>query len=74
MILKNKTSGETHMMAHNVFTAGSGAVNNLMLSGDHIRKIHFQILKQGAQFKLMAMNGTVEINGNQLGEHILAQG
>jgi DNA-binding NtrC family response regulator len=74
VILKNKNSGETHLMAHNVFTAGSGAVNNLMLSGEHIRKIHFQILKQGSQFKLMAMNGTVEINGNLLGEHILAQG
>ncbi len=74
MILKNKTSGETHTMAHNVFTAGSGAVNNLMLAGDHIRKIHFQILKQGTQFKLMAMNGTVEINGNLVAEHVLAQG
>ncbi|MDQ3000660.1 MAG: sigma-54-dependent Fis family transcriptional regulator [Fibrobacterota bacterium] len=74
MILKNKNSGETHVMAHNVFTAGSGAVNNLMLSGEHVRKIHFQILKQGSQFKLMSMNGTVEINGNLLGEHMLAQG
>ncbi|HKP95707.1 MAG TPA: sigma 54-interacting transcriptional regulator [Fibrobacteria bacterium] len=74
MILKNKNSGETHVMAHNVFTAGSGAVNNLMLSGDHVRKIHFQILRQGAQYKLMAMNGTVEINGNLLGEHVLSQG
>ncbi|MDB5049366.1 MAG: sigma54 specific transcriptional regulator, Fis family [Fibrobacteres bacterium] len=74
MILKNKNSGETYLMSHNVFTAGSGAVNNLMLSGDHIRKIHFQILKQGSQFKLMAMNGTVEINGALLGEHVLDQG
>lgn len=74
MILKNKNSGETHVMAHNVFTAGSGAVNNLMLAGDHIRKIHFQILKQGTEFKLMAMNGTVEINGNQVAEHVLSQG
>jgi DNA-binding NtrC family response regulator len=74
VILKNKNSGETHVMAHNVFTAGTGAVNNLMLSGDHIRKIHFQILKQSGQFRLVAMNGTVEVNGNMLGEHILAQG
>ena len=74
MILKNKNSGETHAMAHNVFTAGSGAVNNLMLTGEHIRKIHFQILKQGSRFKLMAMNGTVEINGTLEGEHVLAQG
>ncbi len=74
MILKNKATGETFVMAHNVFTAGSGAVNNLMLTGDHIRKIHFQILKQAGQFKLMAMNGTVEINGNLLAEHQLIQG
>ncbi|MEO6094682.1 MAG: sigma 54-interacting transcriptional regulator [Fibrobacteria bacterium] len=74
MILKNKTTDETHVMSHNVFTAGSGAVNNLMLTGDHIRKIHFQILKHGAEYKLMAMNGTVDINGNLVAEHLLAQG
>jgi DNA-binding NtrC family response regulator len=74
VILKNKNTGETHTMAHNVFTAGSGAVNNLMLTGDHIRKIHFQVLRQSGQFKLMAMNGTVEINGDSVGEHMLAQG
>lgn len=74
MILKNKATGETFTMAHNVFTAGSGAVNNLMLTGDNIRKIHFQILKQAGVFRLMAMNGTVEINGNLVAEHQLAQG
>jgi len=74
VILKNKTTGETFVMAHNVFTAGSGAVNNLLLVGESIRKIHFQILKQGGQFKLMAMNGTVDVNGSLLGEHLLAQG
>ena len=74
MILKNKTTGDAHVMAHNVFTAGSGAVNNLYLVGESIRKIHFQILKQGGQFNLMAMNGTVDVNGKVLGEHVLAHG
>jgi DNA-binding NtrC family response regulator len=61
-------------MAHNVFTAGSGAVNNLLLTGDHVRKIHFQILKQAGQYRLMAMNGMVEINGGMVAEHLLSKG
>jgi DNA-binding NtrC family response regulator len=74
VILKNKTTGETYVMSHNVFTAGSGMVNNLHLVGESIRKIHFQILKQAGQYRLMAMNGTVDINGSQLAEHILSEG
>jgi transcriptional regulator with GAF, ATPase, and Fis domain len=74
VILKNKTTGETFVMAHNVFTAGSGAVNNLHLVGESIRKIHFQILRQAGQFRLMAMNGTVDVNGALVGEHTLSQG
>jgi DNA-binding NtrC family response regulator len=74
VILKNKATGETHVMAHNVFTAGSGAVNNLLLTGDHVRKIHFQILKQAGQYRLMAMNGMVEINGGMVAEHLLSKG
>ena len=74
MILKNKETGDTHVMAHNVFTAGSGAVNNLLLSGEHVRKIHFQILKQAGQYRLMAMNGMVEINGGMVAEHLLSKG
>ncbi len=74
MILKNKTTGDIFVMAHNVFTAGSGAVNNLHLTGESIRKIHFQILKQGGQFRLIAMNGTVDINGALLAEHVLVSG
>ncbi len=74
MILKNKSTGETHVMLHNVFTAGTGMVNNLHLKGEAIRKIHFQILKQAGQFKLMAMNGTVDVNGMLLADHILTHG
>ena len=74
MILKNKATGDSHVMAHNVFTAGSGAVNNLLLSGEHVRKIHFQILKQAGQYRLMAMNGMVEINGGMVAEHLLSKG
>ncbi len=73
-MLKNKTSGETYGMVHNVFTAGSGGVNNLILTGPTMRKIHFQILKQAGQYRLVAMNGTVDVNGAQVGEQLLAQG
>jgi DNA-binding NtrC family response regulator len=74
MILRNKISGETYTVAHNIFTVGSGAVNNLVIHGDHIRKIHFQILKQAGLFKLIAMNGTVEVNGQMVGDQALSQG
>lgn len=73
MILLNKTSGDKTTMTQNVFTAGSGGVNNLVLCGEGIRKIHFQILRQGGQYKLVAMNGTVDINGEQVGDKILAE-
>jgi DNA-binding NtrC family response regulator len=74
MILKNKASGETYGVSGNIFTAGGGAVNNLVLHGENIRKIHFQILKQGGHFKLIAMNGTVDVNGEMVGDRMLAQG
>ena len=74
MILRNKATGDGHNVAHNVFTAGSGAVNNLVLAGEHVRKIHFQILKSGGQYRLIAMNGQVEVNGNLVAEHQLSQG
>ena len=74
MILRNKATGDAHSMSHNVFTAGSGAVNNLLLAGEHVRKIHFQILKQAGQYRLMAMNGMVEINGGMVAEHLLSKG
>ncbi|HLP43196.1 MAG TPA: FHA domain-containing protein, partial [Fibrobacteria bacterium] len=74
MILRNKTTGESHSVDRNIFTAGSGVVNNLLLSGEHVRKIHFQILKSAGQYKLMAMNGTVDVNGQAVGEHVLAHG
>ena len=68
MILKNKTTSETHAMAHNVFTAGSGSVNNLVLRGENVRKIHFQILRKGSRFQLVALNGTVDVNGSPVAE------
>lgn len=74
MILRNKNTGDGHAVAQNIFTAGSGAVNNLVLHGDNVRKIHFQILRHAGQFRLIAMNGTVEVNGSLLGEHLLAHG
>lgn len=74
MILRNTTTGEGHTVAQNIFTAGSGAVNNLVLSGEHVRKIHFQILRSGGQYRLIAMNGEVEVNGRMVGEHLLAHG
>jgi DNA-binding NtrC family response regulator len=74
VILRNKATGDGHTVAQNIFTAGSGAVNNLVLSGEHVRKIHFQILKSGGQFRLIAMNGQVEVNGQLVGEHLLAHG
>lgn len=74
MILKNKTSGETTAIQQNVFTAGSSPVNNLALQGENIRKIHFQILRQAGLYRLLAMNGTVEINGEPMAEHVLATG
>ena len=74
MILRNKITGDGHAVANNIFTAGSGAVNNLVLHGEHVRKIHFQILRSAGQFRLIAMNGTVDVNGNLVGEHVLAQG
>jgi DNA-binding NtrC family response regulator len=74
MILRNKQSGDTYSVDRNVFTVGSGAVNNLVIQGEHIRKIHFQILKQGGSYKLIAMNGAVEVNGEMVGDRVLAQG
>ncbi len=74
MKIKNKNSSEIHLMSQNVFTAGSGTANNLVLLGESVRKIHFQILKQGNQYRLIAMNGTVGVNGAQVGEHLLNSG
>jgi DNA-binding NtrC family response regulator len=42
--------------------------------GDHVRKIHFQILKQGQVHKLIALNGTVDVNGSAVTEHTLDHG
>jgi DNA-binding NtrC family response regulator len=74
VILRNKSTGDAHAVSQNIFTAGSGAVNNLMLQGEHVRKIHFQVLRSGGQHRLIAMNGVVEVNGNMVAEHVLANG
>ncbi len=39
-----------------------------------MRKIHFQILKQGGIYRLIALNGTVEVNGSPVSELALGQG
>lgn len=49
-------------------------MNNLVVRADQVRKIHFQILKQGNTSRLIAMNGTVDVNGQPVSEHTLIQG
>ncbi len=74
MILINKNTGDKYTLQGKVFTVGSGSVNNLVLQGEQIRKIHFQILKQGDQFQFIAMNGNVDCNGELKPEGFLNPG
>lgn len=44
------------------------------MRGDQVRKIHFQILKQGGVYRLIALNGTVDVNGSPVSELALGHG
>ncbi len=74
LILVHQQTDEKYPVNSVVFTVGSGSINNLVVRADHVRKIHFQILKQGGSFRLIALNGTVEVNGNPISEHTLVHG
>ena len=74
LILQHEVSGEKHMVQQSVFTVGSGNINNLIIDQQKARKLHFQILRQADGYRLIGMNGTVEINGKPVSEKELSSG
>lgn len=74
LILIHEQTGEAHPLNTAVFTVGSGSINNLTVRGDQVRKIHFQILKQGFSYRLIALNGTADVNGQSVSEQTLGHG
>jgi transcriptional regulator with GAF, ATPase, and Fis domain len=72
--LIHEQTGEKHVLNSSVFTVGSGSINNLVVRAEHVRKIHFQILKQGHHYRLIALNGTAEVNGQSVSEYTLTHG
>ncbi len=74
MFLKEESTGETHPLTQNVFTLGSGAINNIVIGGENIRKLHVQLIRKDKEFHLNSINGTAEVNGSQVNEHKLCDG